>query len=258
MKQRKSRFNLCFIILITGLLFGGDLVFSQDAVNPEPVATEEHDTRDLEQLLKRYNTDQEKILEDTSKIHNIEHDDTTSEVSDTDIEYVDPKELVGQLEQAKKHLKQNPAGKAQDLPSSYSNSIRIALQPLQKLSEKEILELINEGTLDSPMRPYLDQFPKISLFAVRLLKDKESIPAVVKIVENKDRLISFASVMLFTILLGFLLKRFFHKEGRSFLGVVFYYLLRVHIMLAVRIAVLYYFFSNEFAPAAKVFKQTFL
>lgn len=266
---KKLPFNLFKIVLIAGFLSTGSLSFSQDPANTEGgedpqsqgQVQEDHNTKDLEALLKRYNTDSEKVLEDNSKIHNIEAGTATTEVRDSDLEEMRPS---GVLEKAKtnslermKEVQAERKKQAMAVSSELSNSVRLALEPLQSLSEDELLKRLKEATKDSPARPYLDSNPKISLVTVRLIKDKESIPTLVKIVEDKQRLIYFASAMLFSILFGFFLKKIMHREGRSFLAACFYFLVRVHIMFALRIGIIYYFYSEEFTPAAKVFKETF-
>ncbi len=266
--HKKLQLNLFYLLIMTGLLSWGGLSFSQDPKtqdsNPtaETQEIEEHDTQDLEKLLKRYNTDSEKVLEDSGKIHNIQQEAATTEVKEADIEEMRPSYILEKAkEESIQRARQYQAKKEEELQkanASYAESVRVALEPLQKLSEAELLKRLDEGTKESPVRPYMDQFPNITLYAVRLIKDKESIPSVVKIVENKERLIQFGSVMLFTIIFGFILKRIMHREGRSFIKATFYFLIRVTFMMALRIGVVYYFYAKELTPAAKVFKKTFL
>lgn len=272
MQIQKPRFNFLKIFLLAGLLFieGLAISYAQDEalnraqeteqVQENPSATEEHDTEDLEKLLKRYNTDSEKILEDSSKLHNIQEGETKSEVNDADIEEMRPSDVLGDA--SAKFQEKGKSARAQKaigpLDQSFSHSVRLALSEVQKLSEKELLKRLDESTKDSWARPYMDEFPNIMLFAVKLIKDTESIPSLVKIAENKDRLIWFTGVMLSSIIFGFILKRIMHREGRSFLKAAFYYLIRMYIMLILRIGIIYYFFHEEFTPAARVFKKTFI
>lgn len=277
--QHKLQFNFFKIILILGLLFieGPSFAQSPDQVrvgseNPTTNPTivdaekstespeEEHDTQDLEKLLKRYNTDSEKILKDADKLHN---DTNTNEVKESEIESM-PRSEVTELHTTRDALEEvidtglKSRHKPKVISSEISNSVRLALEPLQKLSEKELLKQLDDSTKDSSVRPYMNQFPNIMLFSVRLIKDKESIPSMAKILEDKDRLIWFAGVMLFTVVFGFILKKVMHREGRSFLKAVLYFFIRMYIVFAVRVAVVYYFFSVELTPAAKVFKATFM
>ncbi len=267
---KKLQLNYFHCFLLLGLLFVGGLSFSEEATevggkgNPslQEEGIEEHDTQDLEKLLKRYNKDQEKVLEDTTKIHTIQENEAHSEVREVEIEEMRPSDVLEQAtKESAKRINEYHAQKKEEIlkaNSSYSESVRAALLPLQKLSEEELLKRLDEATKDSAIRPYMNQFPNITLFTVRLIKDKESIPSAVKIVENKDRLITFASVMLFTIVFGFILKKIMHREGRSFIKAAFYFLIRVYLIFAIRIGIVYYFYGKELTPAAEIFKKTFL
>lgn len=230
-----------------------------DTEKPTESPQEEHDTQDLEKLLKRYNTDSEKILKDADKLHN---DTNTNEVKESEIESM-PRSEVTETHTRDAFEEVIDTGlksrhKPKVISSEISNSVRLALEPLQKLSEKDLLKRLDEATKQSIARPYMEQFPNITIFAVRLIKDKESIPSMVKILEDRDRLIWFAGTMLFTIVFGFILKKVMHREGRSFLKAALYFFIRMYIVFAVRVAVVYYFYSVEFTPAAKVFKATFM
>jgi hypothetical protein len=269
--QKKLQLSFLISLFIMGLLVLEGPLYAQagnpDSANPTTNPTiapekekptdspqEEHNTEDLEKLLKKYNTDAEKVIEDSSKLHNAQEGETKIEVNEKELE----KMPATAVEVAMKEDKGEKTPTNSAPPTGLSASVRVALEPLQTLSEKELLKRLDEATKQSIMRPYMDEFPNITLFTVRLVKDKESIPSMVKIVENKDRLIQFISLMICTMFLGFGLKRVMHKEGRTFLRATFYFFVRVYIMFAIRIGVIYYFFSEEFTPAAKVFKQTFM
>lgn len=277
--QHKLQFKILSIVLIMGLLFLEGPCFAQSPdqnpksenpttnptiINAEKTAEppeEEHDTQDLEKLLKRYNTDSEKILKDADKLHS---DTNTNEVKESEIESMPVSEVAAETSAPRDAFEEvidtgfKSRRKPKVISSELSNSVRLALEPLQKLSEKDLLKRLDESTKESPARPYMDQFPNITIFAVRLIKDTESIPSMVKILEDKDRLVWFAGAMLSTILLGFILKRLMHREGRSFLKAVLYFVIRMYIMFGIRVAIVYYFYSVEFTPASKVFKATFM
>lgn len=284
--QHKLQFNFLKIIFLLGLLVleGPSVSFAQDSTDPTLEAPqvreaanpttnpnidtekpteapqEEHDTQDLEKLLQRYNTDQKKILEDTSKLH-LEGNGDGTVVDDRDIEEmrgspVDSETVLA--EATKKAMNKALAKKPKVISSELSNSVRMALEPLQQLSEEELIKRMDEATKDSSVRPYMNQFPNSTLFAIRLIKDKESIPSMVKIVEDRDRFVWFIGVMLSTIIFGYFLKKFMHREGRPFWKSVLYFFGRMYLLFGIRVGIVIYFFNNELAPAAKVFKKTFI
>lgn len=277
--QYKLKSNFFKISLIAGLLLIEGLCFSQvpdqdfeseekqkvnlatnpkiENENPTSAPLEEHDTQDLDKLLKEYNTNQEKILEDANKLHS---EINSKEVEESEInelphsEVTNVKDPVDAFYEAGIKSRQKSGTNSTEL----SKSVRLALGPLQKLSEKDLLQRLDESTRESSLRPYMDKFPNVTIFAVRLIKDEESIPSMVKILEDRDRLIHFAGIMLGTIIFGFLLKRLMHREKRSFLRAALYFFARIYIMFVIRVAVVYYFYSAELTPAARIFKITFL
>lgn len=265
MQKNLQRKFLFFLILLSLLVLEGP-GFAQNPTEAQPSIQEtspetksevieepleeHHETRDLEKLLKSYNRDQEKVLNDASKIHNIVNEESSSEISENEIENMD-----SSIEKKRSAKKKERIEVSKDI--GLSDSVRISLVPLQKLSEAELTKILNENTKDSPMRPYMDQFPNITILTVRLIKDQDSIPALVKMVENKDRLIRFAAWMLVTFILSFILKRIFHNPNRSFLGAVGMFFLRFYIMLFVRLGLIYFYFHNELKPSLGIVKKTF-
>lgn len=267
--QKKLQFKFFIFIFLIGLLYGGDLfiLYAQDSASntqvkeEKPLEMEEHDTKDLEKLLKNYNVDQEKVIEDASKIHKIEGDSMNSEVDENVLEETRNQEAVkdayakiakdkSQNELLKKIQEQQQGAKLAD-------SIKLVLAPLQKMSENELLNLVLENSKDTQAGSFLQSFPKITLFAVRMIRDKDAVSSLLKILENHDKMIYFAGAMIATFILGYFLKRIFHKEKRSFLGVVYYFFLRFTIVNVVRVIIFYYFFSVEFAPTGKIIANTF-
>ncbi|MBY0415516.1 MAG: hypothetical protein K2Q18_15190 [Bdellovibrionales bacterium] len=262
--HKKRRFNFYLIVLFLGLLFIEGPLFSEEPnkvqnANPsaETAPQEDHNSEDLEELLKKYNKDSEKILDSASKLHNIQESETQSEVNESDLEGLKVPTAAEEAI-ALKRANGKKKERVEPLPSNLSASLKMALEPLQKLSETELLKRLDDGLKDSQLRPYFEEIPDLKLLAVRLIKDKESLPSLVKILENKDRLIHFVSALLFSIVFGFVLKRAMHREGRVFVVSALFFILRFFIMLAIRLAIINYFFSDEIAPALKVFKQTFM
>lgn len=263
----KSLRNLAYSFIILGLLVLGGLsnanandeLVGQENIEETgpniPADEEHHNTKDLEKLLKRYNTDANKVLEDHSKLIKDE-DALTTEVNDADLEEMRPSDEPI-VKKKKESLGLKNSLKTSDNPNM-SQSVALALQPLQKLSEKDLLKLLDDSTKESTLRPYMDKFPHFTVFVVKLIKDKESIPSLVKIVEDRERLIRFCGFMIATFIFGFILKKIMHREGRSFIKAAFYFLFRSFLMFGIRVYIIFYFFSTELTPAARIFNQTLL
>ena len=141
--------------------------------------------------------------------------------------------------------------------SDLALSVKMALEPLQSMSEEELIKRIKEGIKEPQMKAQVEKYPKFLIYTVKLIKDKEAVPSLVKIAEDRSRLIQFGSVMLFTIIFGFFLRKLFHREDRSFVGVIGFFFLRTFILLALRIYVINYIFSTELAPAIRILKTLF-
>ena len=240
------------------LLEGPSLSFAQDdssQTQQEAVQVDEgHDTKDLEQLLKRYNKDADKVIDDTSKIQ--QTDSSMSEVTDQDLE--EAKTNVD-LNAAAKTLADKKASRAKEgtTGKSLSEDIRLPLARLQAMSEEELLKLLKENTKDSKFAPYIEKFPKISILSVKLIKDKDAIPSAVKIIEDRDKLVWFVGIMISTILIGFLLERIMKRKDSSVLGAIGLFFLRVLILTIIRIVIIIVFYGKELGPATKVVNNMF-
>ncbi len=255
-KLRHNLVNLFFIFSLL-LVWGGDFLYSQETGSANPNANtiqEDHDTKDLEDLLKKYNTDQQKVIEDNSKLHNIDSEKNENEYTQMESE-IEALANTKRLDLAKLKKKDAIVSSVDD---KLSESVKIALEPLQMLSDKELEKRFVDASKQTKFYPYLERFPKAMVFGVSMIKDREAIPSLIKTVENKKRLVTFGGIMLMTIILGLILKKLFYKADRSFLGVVFFFLLRVYTMLFVRLGIIYYFFDKELAPSISVFKKVFL
>ncbi len=253
---RKIFSSTCLLYLI--LINGGGICFAQEPSDTgskpsEQVKVEEdHDTKDLEDLLKKYNTDQIKVIEDNSKLQNIDAQNSENEKLEQEIEALANAKRIEFVKGKKK------AEEKITIDDKLSNSIKIALEPLQQLSDKELKERFIDASKQTKFYPYLEKFPKAIVFGTSLIKDREAIPNLIKILEDKKRLVTFGGIMVMTIIVGLALKKLFYNEKRSFLGVIFFFFLRVYTMLFLRIGIVYYFFSKELSPTIEVFKKVFL
>lgn len=252
-----------------GLCFIGPFSFAQDAANnpnqnPSQIE-EEHDTKNLDKLLKDYNKDQAKVLKDAATINKM---DDTGELSEKELgsgKVVNPDDenaLVKandeMLDPIKFKKKAAPPIDPKELNKlSPSAALRVALGPLQKMSEAELLNLLRENSKDSPAVEYINHYPKLALFAVRLIKDAEALPALLKILDDQKKLIRFGGLMLFTIVFAFILRRLLKKEGRSVLMALSLWLLRFLIITSLRFGIIVYFYGKEIEPTFNLVTKTF-
>lgn len=245
-----------------GLILLGPFSFAQISrpIQQNAEIEEVHDTNKLNKVLQDYNKDQQKVLQDAEMIKEME---TTGEVSDEELgkgKMIDPDNEKA-LEQAHEMLGSSLGmmknEKKKDLKKiKYSEAIRTTLAPLQKLSEKELSDMLKENTKGTAAGTYVERFPKMMTIAVRLIKDPEAIPGVVRTVDDQDKLIRFAGLMIATILVGFFLKRLMAKEGRGVLASLGYWFLRSLIMFGLRVGIIVFFYSEELTPAFKVVSRS--
>lgn len=236
----------------------GGFSFAQtDSTNPEvqklQEVQEEHDTKNLDKLLKDYSKDQEKVLRDAENIPTTE---SASDLADAD------EDAPKSNPKTKTKIFDSSIFKRSDDPNAlkkikYSQAMKIALEPLQKMTEKELIKLLYENTSGSGVRQYIDQYPKIAVFTVRLIKSRDALPNLARILDDEDKVIRFIGIMISTILFAFFLKRLMKRQGRTILQAVSFWFLRFMIISSLRLAVILYFFSEEISPTFNIAFKTF-
>ncbi len=250
-----KKFPYTLSLIILGLFFIGPVIFAQEPTdqngNQETQIQEEHDTKNLNKILKDYSNDQEKVIKDANTIQEM---GTSGELSEKEIHAViesNPNEVSA----AKNAERIDP----QTLKKmKHSDALRVALAPLQKMSENQLVTILKENTKGGSAEVYVERFPKLSVFVVRLIKDAEALPMLAKILDDQDKLIRFGGIMLLTVLFGFFLKRFMKKEGRSILEAIGFWFFRFLIMTSLRFGILIYFYGKEIEPTFSVAYRTFL
>ncbi len=268
----KKILTLTFIFIV-GLIFSGPFSLAQTNVSPNPTDTsvknpepakpaieEDHDTKNLNKLLQDYNKDSEKVIKDAATIKDME---ATGEVSDKDLgngAVINP-DNENALDEAHKVVFEKANFKKRlEVPKAngkYSDQVRIALTALQSLPEAELLEKLKETIKGTSTEVYFTRNPKFTVFMVRLIKSPDAIPKIVSIADDQDKLIRFIGIMVSTILVGFFLKRFFKKEGRSVLAALGFWFLRFLILSALRFAIILYFYGAEITPTLNIAAKTF-
>ncbi len=202
---------------------------------------EEHNSSALSKLIKNYNKDAGQILEDSQKL---KKSDSSSDL------------IESELNNYEKAIKKTPVTNIFDKVDlkkmKYSEAAVAALAPFQKLSDLELAKIISENSKNTNVHAYLVRYPKIPLIMIRLIKDKEAIPGILKMIDDQTRSINFAAVMILSIAFGFFVKRVFKREGRSVPQAVTVWFIRTLIMLGVRLMIVAYFYGHDIGPALNV------
>lgn len=136
-------------------------------------------------------------------------------------------------------------------------ALEVALAPMQKLSEQQLMIQLKENVAGTHAQKIFEAVPKLTLLCVRLIKDPKAIPDMSRILENRDRLIKFSAVMITSIIVGFILKSMLSKKDRPFHVDLFYFFIRVLLMLGLRLFIVYFFFADELDRSFTIFFNTF-
>lgn len=139
-----------------------------------------------------------------------------------------------------------------------SEAMSLAMAPLKKMSSEDMKSMVLEQSRGSKYYNLLVQYPKFLSVIIELIKDDRAVPQMVKVIEDKDRLKTFAAVMLCSILFGFVVARIITTKDKNLFKIFGLFLFRVLFMISVRIGIIYYFFAEEIGPAFNVVLKVFL
>ena len=145
-------------------------------------------------------------------------------------------------------------------------------QTQEKVSEqsiKEISKLFREGSINvketikekikgSKVEPLFDKVPQLYDFIESFLRDEDALYGLSQISSDRDRLIKFSLCLLATFVLSFILKKMHQANPLPFLLSFIRFVIRFLFINGIRVAIFYYFFSNELNPTINIFKKTFL
>lgn len=160
---------------------------------------------------------------------------------------------VLKLMQNEKESKKGPESSQGEAPSIGEIS-QTMLQRYRHLSLEQTRKIVETNLRrTAPGGKLLELSPKFSLFMASLYKSPDAISSFIKIIDNRSRLYHFAIWNLVTIILGFILKRYFREE-RPWIK---FFSIRMAILYSFRLAIFINFFGTECAPALKIFHQVY-
>jgi hypothetical protein len=132
------------------------------------------------------------------------------------------------------------------------------LAPIQKMPEEEIAALVKESSKQGPYAHYVEANPRLTLFIVRLFKDKNAIFDLFKITQDKDRLKEYIFVLFGTLFFGLLFAKILKNTEGGFLAALILFIFRYSVMTVLRLWITYFYFSKELDATIKIFSKTFL
>ena len=231
-----------------GLLMLGPFSFAQNNPDSQPV-TEEHNAKDLNKVINDYNKDAEKVLKDTETLN--KNSETSTELPEKEFNNSGNTDIASQFKKLKSHELPKDLKKVK-----YSDAIKLTLEPLRALSDRELQARLKEATQSSGSAELFKRYPVLVVLCVNLIKDQEALPRFVSIADDQDKLIKFAGFIIGTMALGIFIKMFFKKEGRSILGAISLWFVRFTIITSLRLVILYSFYGSEITPAFKIISKT--
>jgi len=128
-------------------------------------------------------------------------------------------------------------------------------ESFSKMADNQVKDLLKEKTKGTFAEGLFEKFPKIYDFLSGFLRSKEAMGSLLSITKDKTRLLYFGLCMLITFIAAFIIKKRDQNLGKS---MILSWFKRWLMFTAIRLSIIYYFFSDELSPIFKVFKETIL
>jgi hypothetical protein len=184
-----------------------------------------------------------------SKLQNISHKNDSKE-QEPIFENADAiKQIAGQMNN---NLKPDEIKKMK-----IHQAVEMILKPMQELTEQQLIGQLLENSRDSKLHDIFVDFPMITKFVVKLMRDKKAIPQASIILEDQKKLIKFSAIMICTIIFGFFLAKVLVTSTTILTRIFFFFILRTMIMFSIRIGLIVMFFGDELTPFFNLFMVHF-
>lgn len=260
MQKKQLKKSYLKSILILGLLFvvlGFFAHAQENQETPSPETQEEfHDTDDLENMLRDYQKEANKVLVPDDELGPAGVHLEESELQEMTGSSADTKNSPNNLKKKKRVNLQNEASLINQLKDGQlSKSLEVVIKQFEHLSEEDMKKSLREGFKGSKGIEYLDRYPKIEKVAISLMKDKQAIPAFARIFEDREKLLQFGIAFIITIIVNIVIKRSIYKEKKTFLKLVYLYFARVIFIMALRFILIMYFYGENLSPGIKLITQ---
>lgn len=243
------------ILLLILMNFFIEISFAQYS-NVVDTKTEEHDEKKLETVLNDYN-------QKNQNPNNVAAQEI-KDVSDEELTEEELREFDDFSNAVKKegNAKNIPNYKKELVPKNLeerklSENINFMLSPLKSLSDKELENLLREKIKESGAQKLYDLEPRIYPFTVKIIKDNEALPALIRISEDIVRLTKLVWLIIATFVVGYFFKRITSNKGQPFITALCFGFIRLTLMMGLRIFIVWWIFSNELRPAVRIFKEVF-
>lgn len=126
--------------------------------------------------------------------------------------------------------------------------------PFSEMSESEVREILLERTNKSRLHQWLKENPRAFDLLVDIVKDKESLPALVSIINKPNKIKKYAIGAIFLLLVTFLLN--LKSTDAGFLKRLMLKLAVTFGSLGANVLLFYYLFKEELTPTLNVILRT--
>lgn len=250
---------IIYLLLITSVVFATEVIYAQYS-NVSDVKSEDqkedHDEKKLEKVLTDYNESQKTANQNSNEVKDV----TDEELTEEELREFD--QFANEVNAANNKLKNLPDYKKAALPKDLegrklSENIGFMLLPLQKLTPSEVEKLLRDQLKGSAAEKIFDFEPRLYTFVTKLIRDKEALPLLVRIIEDRSRLATLLWLMLGSFVVGYFLKRITSNKDQPFVTAVVFGIVRMFFMFGLRISIIWWLFSTELKPTVRIVKEVF-
>lgn len=241
--------------LIASVVFATEVIYAQYS-NVSDLKSEEHDEKKLEKVLTDYNESQKTVNQNQHEVKDVADEELTEE------ELREFDQFSNEVNAANNKLKNLPDYKKAALPKDLegrklSENIGFMLMPLQKLTPFELEKLLREQLKGSAGEKIFEFEPRLYSLVTKLIRDKEALPLLVQMIEDRGRLATLLWLMLGSFVVGYFLKRITSNKDQPFITAVVFGIGRMFFMFGLRLSIVWWLFSKELNPTFKIVKEVF-
>ena len=129
---------------------------------------------------------------------------------------------------------------------------------LRTQPEEDVIRHLRNSYKGTTTGAWFEKYPKLELFVVRALRDETALPALFKMATDRNRLIIFALINVFIVIVSFLWRRSIKRNPslKSWPRLK-QQLARIALVKAAQLGFFVHYWNAELAPAWRIFKATF-
>lgn len=135
--------------------------------------------------------------------------------------------------------------------------VNTSLQSLRSMSETSLRDLLKERISKTPLASFYEKSPKLQNFLVSSLRHDEALPKFFSIINQRQKLMIYLGVYLFTVIVLWIVKKKSKDIERPFFESMMSFLFKFTFAWTVRLGTFIFLFYKEVTPIGGVIRQTF-